>query len=226
MTIHNIQKQKYDAFAAKWLNDRLKSLLDKKDKICIGLSGGSTPLPILEKLRECDLNWENIVFFMVDERIVDLDDVESNYGNINKVFFEHIPSRAYTMIESKDLINESIQHYKENLSQEVKRINEIPAFDLILLGMGDDGHIASLFPGTEALNETTEFIVKNHVPQLKKDRLTLTYPVLLNASEVAILIKGDDKKCIFDELYSSKKTTYPISKISQSNIQLTWLIGA
>lgn len=224
-TIHTIAIPNYNEFGTHWLLNKLKELQTQKNKICIALSGGTTPIPILSNLKDYDLEWKKYVFFMVDERIVELNSPQSNYGNINKAFFKHIPSKSYSMVLNRNHTNKSITEYQKILKNEVEHSNCFPAFDLILLGMGDDGHVASLFPKTEALYETTESVVKNYIPKLKSDRITLTYPVLTNAQEVAIMIKGNSKKVIFDELTSSQKTTYPVSKITKSGVKLTWLIG-
>lgn len=196
-------------------------------KINIALSGGSTPLPILKSLKEKKINWSSINFFLVDERMVPLQSSESNYGNIAKVFFDFISSAAFSIIQENHSYFESIDLYRDNLLTHVPSgTNGIPQFDLILLGMGDDGHTASLFPGTDALGLENDIVVINPVPQLSTERITLTYPIILNAKEIVVVVKGKNKQKIIDELYSGQLNNYPISKIIQSHQNLKWLVGS
>ena len=118
-----------------------------------------------------------------------------------------------------------LQKYKKQIQKNVPfDKSNTPKFDLIILGMGNDGHTASLFPETNALSENEEFVVSNFVPQLKSYRVTLTYPVLLNADETIVLIKGEEKIKIFNEIINGKGDKYPISKLINSNLH--WIIGS
>jgi 6-phosphogluconolactonase len=99
-----------------------------------------------------------------------------------------------------------------------------PVFDFVLLGMGEDGHTASLFPNTEALEERLKFVTANFVSPLDSHRITLTYPVIQNAREAIVLIKGKRKIQILDEIYNSE-TMYPIHELVKSNLKLSWIVG-
>jgi 6-phosphogluconolactonase len=217
----------YNYFAGEFL---LKTLIkfqkESKGKISVALSGGSTPLPILEILMTKKLDWERFNFFMVDERCVSLENSSSNYGNIYKIFFNKIQSNNYSMVQEGLSFNESIKKYKKDIIENVAiGENGFPKFDLILLGMGDDGHTASLFPNTNALIEKNEVAVINKVPQLKTERITLTYPTILNAIEIIVMVKGENKEEIISELYSSSSKKYPMLKIVEEHSNLKWLIG-
>ena len=223
----NILKEKeFDSFSAEFLHNTLKMLSENKKKISIALSGGSTPLPILSILKEYKLNWEYFNFFMVDERNVSILSSSSNYGNIEKVFFRDVNSSSYSMINDKHSIEECVINYEKLLCTKIPLgENSLPIFDLILLGIGDDGHTASLFPHTKGLNESKKMVIKNSVPQLNTERITLTYPVILNASKIIILAKGTAKDIILNEIKVGKGDHYPIARIINSNVDITCILG-
>jgi 6-phosphogluconolactonase len=216
----------FNQYASHYLLEKLQQLeWNNLGTINIALSGGTTPLPVLEILKTKKLNWSRFNFFMVDERIVAIDDDSSNFGNINKVFFDAIESTRFSMVQNGISTSDSIAIYQQNISNTVPiGQNGFPQFDLILLGMGDDGHTASLFPNTEALLEQKELVVLNRVPQLKTERITLTYPVILNSKEIIVMVKGESKLKIITELYTSESQNYPISKIVAIHSNLKWIV--
>jgi len=223
----NILKEKeFDSFSAEFLYNTLKALSENKKNISIALSGGSTPLPILGLLKEYKLNWKYFNFFMVDERNVSISSSSSNYGNIEKVFFRDVNSSSHSMINDNDSIEECAINYEKLLCSKIPLgENNLPIFDLILLGIGDDGHTASLFPETKGLNESKKWVIKNSVPQLSTERITLTYPVILNASKIIILAKGAAKDEILKEIEMGIGNHYPIARIINSNVDTTCILG-
>ena len=223
----NILKEKeFDSFSAEFLYNTLKTLSENKKNISIALSGGSTPLPILSTLKDYKLNWEYLNFFMVDERNVSISSSSSNYGNIEKVFFRDVSSSSHSMINDKYSIEECAINYEKLLCTKIPLgENSLPIFDLILLGIGDDGHTASLFPDTKGLTESKKVVIKNSVPQLNTERITITYPVILNASKIIILAKGLAKNEILKEIKIGKGDHYPITKIINSNVDTTCILG-
>ena len=225
MNVYKVPSVDFENVAVEFLVNSLKKLQGQKDKIAIALSGGSTPIPILKRLVEENLEWEKFHFFLVDERCVSLNDAQSNYGTIKQLFFDHIASHSYSMIKEGLSVDESIQAYEADMIREITYGNDgHPIFDLMLLGMGEDGHTASLFPGTLALEEKTKTVVKNFVPKLNMDRITLTYPTIINAKELVVMIKGDKKKQIFDQLHTQEGTDFPIQKIVDEYSDLKWII--
>jgi len=225
--IHKSGKVNFDEFAAAFLYKTLKRIETVVDgKINIALSGGTTPLPVLEKLKQQQINWERYNFFMVDERCVSIENESSNFGNINKIFFKDISSKSFSMILKDTSFTESVGSYKVTIKEQItKRVGSFAQFDLILLGMGDDGHTASLFPDTEGLSEENEIVIINKVPQLNAERITLTYPVILNASEIIVMVKGKSKEKIIDDIYSGKSVGYPMGKIAREHSNIKWLIA-
>ena len=221
-----VKEEEFDSYSARFLYHILKSLSENKKKISIALSGGSTPLPILSILKEYKLNWEYFNFFMVDERNVSISSSSSNYGNIEKVFFRDVNSSCHSMINDNYSIEECAINYEKLLRTKIPLgRNSLPVFDLILLGIGDDGHTASLFPETKGLNESKKLVIKNNVPQLKTERITLTYPVILNASKIVILAKGESKGKILKEIKMGKGNHYPITHVINSKVDTTFILG-
>jgi len=109
MNVFESSGSNFDQIALEFLVKKLKNLQKSKKKITIALSGGTTPMPILQKLRNEDLQWDSFYFFMVDERCVPIQDSKSNYGTIKNLFFDHIVSNSYSMINEDLSIEESIK---------------------------------------------------------------------------------------------------------------------
>ena len=225
MVIGISKEQDYNVVAADYIEQLIATLTISKEKVFIALSGGSTPLPILEELSKRALAWDQLFFFMVDERIVPLNDSRSNFGAISKVFFDGITSKSFSMIQERMSTHETINAY-ESTMRDLMELNAegFPVFDLILLGMGDDGHTASLFPRTLALKENTRWVVENKVPQLNTRRITLTYPTILSAKKIVVLIKGETKKKIYEEIVSNTETLYPMQKVMFEREDIDWIL--
>lgn len=222
MNLKRFNSEFYNDFVSDAIESKFNELLSKKKQINVALSGGSTPIPILEELSKRNIKWSAIHFFLVDERCVLYNSDQCNYSNIQKVFFDKISSKTYPMTLNDDCYEEAAEKYHyllESLAME----SQVPKFDLILLGMGDDGHTASLFPETEALNIENRWAITNDVPKLSSKRITLTYPVLLNAENLWVLVKGDQKINIINNLYSTNPDNYPMLRIVKSYPDLVWL---
>ena len=221
-----VNEESFDSFSAEFLYNTLKTLSEKKNNISIALSGGTTPLPVFSILKDYKLNWEFFNFFMVDERNVSISSSSSNYGNIKKVFFDNINSPSHSMINDNHTIDKCAINYEKLLFSKIPLgKNNLPVFDLILLGIGDDGHTASLFPDTKGLSESKKVVIKNSIPQLDTERITLTYPVILNALKIIILAKGAAKSKILKEIKIGKGDHYPITRIINSQVDTTCILG-
>lgn len=225
--IYKYEEKEFDVLAAKWIADAIQQkLLQSKTSLNIALSGGSTPLPILHLLKDSPIDWARIAFYMVDERCVPLNDSSCNYSNIHAHFLQYVSSNSFSMLSGAlDFAEDALQYEKLILQNLDKNAVQIPQFDLILLGMGEDGHTASLFPNTAALKEVTSYVVLNEVPQLNTQRITLTYPILLAGKEILVLCKGEKKEHLITEIYTSTGASYPIATIATAHPNLTWLIA-
>ncbi len=225
MVVSITKEEDYNLIATDFIEQAIRSLNKTKDKVFIALSGGSTPLPILGQLKKRGLNWDQLYFFMVDERVVPLNDPNSNYGAIGRVFFNYIPSQSFSMMKDNLTVKEAILKYESSMKNLLEFSDDgFPVFDLVLLGMGDDGHTASLFPGTKALKEDKKVVVENEIPQLNTTRITLTYPTILCAKEIIIIIKGETKKQIYKEIHSNSETSYPMQKVVSERKDLKWIL--
>jgi len=196
--------------SANALMEIIVELLKNTDQISIALSGGNSPLPVYKKLASFKLDWERIKFFIVDERCVPNDHPDSNYGNISACLFEHIKSESFPVINSEGSYQKNAEQYEAQIKQHLRIENSLPQFDLLLLGMGLDGHTASLFPETDALQNKKDLIVLNEVPQLSTQRITMTYPLIKNAKKIVLMAQGDEKKMLLNTIFENY---YPISEI-------------
>lgn len=198
------------------------------------LSGGSTPRTMFGLLATTDLTlrfpWTSTHLFQVDERAVPPDHPDSNYRMIREALLDHVPlpqENFHRMrAESPDL--ESAAHdYAHEIAEVLHPLGgRWPSFDFIQLGLGPDGHTASLFPGTEALDEEKRWVVPNYVPRLSTWRLTLTYPIINAAREVIFVVDGEDKaEVVRRVLYpESPEDRFPAQGIAPSHGHLRWYL--
>jgi 6-phosphogluconolactonase len=152
--------------------------------------------------------WDSLDLYWVDERAVPPEAADSNYRMTREALLDHVPLRPEQIhrIEG-ELDPELAANRYESELRNTFRIEgaESPRFDLVALGMGDDGHTASLFPHTEALREITRLVTANHVPQKDTWRITLTWPVIDHASSVFFLIAGEDKAAVLKEVLTGPR---------------------
>ena len=213
-------------------------------RFTVALAGGSTP-KVLYRLLASDMfrarvDWSRIFFFFGDERNVLPDNDESNFRMANENLFEPLKIKSENIFrwqtELKDPEKISTD-YEATLKAFFSGTNfppsnaagsEIPRFDLILLGMGADGHTASLFPFSEALHETEKIAVANYVEKLQTTRLTLTFPTINNAANVIFLVAGAEKVETLKEVLEGEfqPLKFPSQNVRPKNGELLWLIDA
>jgi 6-phosphogluconolactonase len=205
-----------------------------RGRFTVALSGGSTPKRLYQLLAaepfRAQVDWGRIEIFWGDERCVPPDHADSNYRMAREAMLAHLPIPAEHVhrIESEHANRDAAARaYEEILARAfgVHAGAEPPPLDLVLLGMGPDGHTASLFPHTQALNETKRWVVPNHVPQLNTDRLTLTRPILNRAREVLFLLAGADKAERLAEVLAGPADPLRLPAQSiQPDGQLLWFV--
>jgi 6-phosphogluconolactonase len=195
----------------------------------VALSGGSTPKKLYELLASepfrSSIDWEHVHFFFGDERNVPPESDESNFKMVNNHMFskvQELPSENIYRVAGEESAADAANKYEQELKDYFH--NELPRFDLILLGMGPDGHTASLFPDSPASEENVRWFVENWVEKFASYRLTLTFPVINNASNILFMVAGSDKAAVLQQVFEGAKNKYPAQRVIPINGQLMWLI--
>ena len=175
----------------------------------LAISGGNTPNILFGLLADeyaGQIDWNTLRIFWVDERCVDPADKESNYGNVHKILLENVPLPPENIFNIRGDNNPSdeVVRYREVLKKELPEKNGFPVFDMILLGMGDDGHTASIFPDNLELIHSAQTVEVALHPHSGQYRITLTGNVICNAKQVIFLITGNSKAEIIESILNEK----------------------
>ena len=218
-------------YFANLFKDRSEELLRNKRNINIALSGGSTPKLYLSKLTGTpflqNIDWNRIHFFWVDERMVPPTDIMSNYGSIKEFFFDKIPVPEENIHRIKGEIVPQLEvrrYGNEILNNVGKKRNNLPEFDWILLGMGNDGHTASIFQNVELKDEFQNITAVSKNPETSQTRITITEAIINNADYVTFIITGKDKVETVFEILKGDKKKYPAGRINPVNGILEFLL--
>ncbi len=207
--------------------------VSERNRFTIALSGGSTPRNLYNLIAanaSSTLPWDRMFFFFGDERHVPPDDPESNFRMANESLLSKVPIPAGNIFrvpsENPDASAAAEAYEKSLRNFFALQPGEFPRFDLILLGMGPDGHTASLFPEAAALQEKSRLVVANWVEKLKTHRITLTLPVINAARRVLFLVSGTDKAAALHEVLEGKQPAekYPSKLVRPTNGKLIWLV--
>src|ERR1051326_4286311 len=198
------------------------------------LSGGSTPKRLYELLATAEFSeripWHRVHLFQVDERCVPPHDEQSNYRMIRRALLNHapIPSENFHRMEAERAnLDDVARRYASEIANVLAPApGELPRFDLILLGMGPDGHTASLFPGSPALHEQSAWICSNYVAKFQAHRLTMTLPLINRAANVIFLVAGSDKAEALRRVLrpESGNEPLPAEMIRPAQGRLGWLV--
>ncbi len=205
--------------------------IKKNGRFTVALSGGSTPRGLHQELAtnfSSRLPWEKVFFFWGDERHVPPDSSDSNYRMAKETLLSKLPipqTNIHRVPAELSDAREAAQKYEDTLEAFFQPAgNEFPRFDFILLGMGPDGHTASLFPGTAALQEKDRLVVANWVEKLNTFRITFTYPVLNNANSVMMLVSGDEKAEMVRRALKDPAANLPCQGVKPVNGELVWYL--
>ncbi len=195
----------------------------------IALSGGTTPISFFQLLSSPDwaerLPWDKIAIYWVDERCVGPESPDSNFGMARRELLSHVQATHYYRMRGENDPVEAALHYEEMLREHFKTPNEIPRFDFILLGMADDGHTGSIFPGSPALMEKKRLCIDQYVPERKADRITLTLPVLNNTRCCMFLVNGKEKhEALQKSLDLLAPPTLPAQMVRPTFGDLIWIV--
>jgi len=205
----------------------------RRGRFTIALSGGSTPrnlYTLIAANASASLPWDQMFFFWGDERHVPLNDPDSNYRMAKETLLSKVPippANIFPVPADNPDAAAAAQAYEDTLRKFFAlAAGEFPRFDLILLGMGPDGHTASLFPETAALQEKSRLVVANWVEKLSNSRITFTLPVLNAARCVAFLVSGADKAAVLHEVLEGKAPgeKYPSKLVRPIEGKLIWFV--
>lgn len=196
----------------------------------MSLCGGSTPRGIYETLaalEEGTIDWGRVKLTFGDERCVPPDHADSNFRMVRYAMLDRlaVPEKSVLRIEAEEGAAVAAERCEATLREWAAADGtDIFVHDLVLLGMGDDGHTASLFPGTDALAETQRWVVANHIPKFDSERITLTYPLINAARSVCFLVTGEEKKGPVVERILAGGADDPAAAIAPDG-ELIWLLG-
>jgi 6-phosphogluconolactonase len=200
-------------------------------RFTVALSGGSTPRGLHQELATnfaSKLAWDKVFFFWGDDRHVPPDSPDSNYRMANETLLSKLsiaPDHIFRIPGELPDANAAALQYEETLRKFFKsEPGAFPHFDFILLGMGPDGHTASLFPGTAGLEETKRWVIANWVEKLKTFRLTFTYPLLNHAASVMFLVSGDEKAEMVRKALKDPAADLPCQKVRPIDGERMWYL--
>ncbi|QQY07425.1 MAG: 6-phosphogluconolactonase [Candidatus Xiphinematobacter sp.] len=226
MTTRILRSWQFVQDAVSLIEMEARRAISVRNEFRIALSGGSTPQPIFAALARRVLHWSRTVVTFSDERCVEPSDTRSNYCTASRVLLDHVPIPAQNILRMKGELDpaEAASEYEALLKGRTGS-GKIYQHDLLLLGVGEDGHTASLFHGTRALEATDRLVVENYVPKLKAWRLTFTYPLINAARHVLFLVKDSMEKDKILQQVLSGKSDFPCSRVLPHHGRLTWLLG-
>jgi 6-phosphogluconolactonase len=210
-----------------------KEAVEERGRFAIALSGGSTPRSLYHLLAtnaRTSLPWDRMFFFFGDERHVPPTDKDSNFRMANEAMLSKVPipeANIFRVPAENPDAAAAAEAYEQSLRKFFSlEPGQVPIFDVILLGLGPDGHTASLFPGTAALQEKSRLVVANWVEKFNTHRISLTLPVLNAARCVAFLVSGSDKAAALEAVLQSNGPgeQYPAKLVHPTNGKLIWLV--
>ena len=226
-------RQSFIDGSADFIAELAARAIRERGRFTIALSGGSTPRPIYDRLAAAvtaeRIDWSKVQIFFGDERCVPPDDSRSNYRMAREVLLDRVPLLADNIHRIRGEIDpaQAALIYEQELHS-LFRTSTFPAFDLICLGMGDNGHTASLFPGTAALREKERWVVPQYVEVMTTWRVTFTAPLINAARDIAFLVEGAGKAEMLWRVLEGpyQPDVLPAQLIQPVRGQLHWLVDA
>ncbi|HST31336.1 MAG TPA: 6-phosphogluconolactonase [Chthoniobacterales bacterium] len=224
-----IRTKNFVADASNFIVDLAHKALAERNEFRIALSGGNTPRPVYSEVARVghDFPWDRILITFGDERCVPPDDEQSNFRMARETLFvpAAIPEKSILRMRGEIDPKIAAQEYQDDVDLlATQRGEQIYQHDLILLGLGEDGHTASLFPETAALNEMDRRVVANLVPKFNSWRLTFTFPLINHARQVCFLVNATKNADLIDRVIKGD-LRFPASRINPAAGSLTWILG-
>ncbi len=206
----------------------------ERGRFLVALSGGSTPKALYATLTSPEivhgLDWSKVRFFFGDERCVAPEHPDSNFGLAQSLLFTplQIPSSSIHRMRGEDPPESAATRYETTLRNLAASPDaQWPGLDLVLLGMGEDGHTASLFPGTPAVTESTRWVVPGYAPQGTRSRITMTLGVINHASVILFLVTGQNKATVVQRILEKRAgdpSPYPAALVQSEHGRLLWYL--
>ena len=224
-----IRSANFAADAADFIIEHAHKALGKRNEFRIALSGGNTPRPVYAQLATvaCDLPWELFRFTFSDERCVPPDDPQSNFKMARETLFmpAAVPEKSIMRMRGEIDPRIAAKEYEDRLDVlATERGESVYRHDLILLGLGEDGHTASLFPRSAGVEETTRRVIANFVPKFNSWRLTFTFPLINHARHICFLVDATKHKDLIERVIDGDPN-FPASRVNPSAGELTWILG-
>jgi 6-phosphogluconolactonase len=217
--------------AAEQFASGAQQAVRQRGKFSVALSGGSTPKGLYSLLADGSvpgIPWEKIYFFWGDERHVPPDHPDSNYRMVREAMLSKVPvpeDHVFRVPAEQPRAEEVAREYEQTIiSFFGLQPGHFPRFDLILLGLGPDGHTASLFPGTAGLAEQQRLVIANRVEKFNTYRISFTYPVLNSAAAVTFLVSGAEKAGILHRVLEEPGAGLPAQAVRPFDGSLVWLL--
>ena len=224
-----LRSKNFVADAAAFILEQARKAIVERSEFRIALSGGNTPTPVYARIagEGHDLPWDQILFTFGDERCVPPDDAQSNFRMARENLFvpAAVPEKSIMRMRGEIDPQIAAKEYEDQLDAiAIGHGERIYQHDLILLGLGDDGHTASLFPETAALEEMSRRVVANFVPKLNAWRLTFTFPLIDHARQILFLVGASKSPQLIERVLAGDRQ-FPAARVSPSAGEVTWMIG-
>jgi len=220
-----VRTHSFVAEVTRFIKDTASEAIDTRGFFRFALSGGNTPRPIYQALALEDCDWRKWIVTFGDERCVPPDDSQSNYRMASESFLLVTSPGEVLRMKGESEPNEGAEEYDTAIQHLSKRFGEQRyRHDLILLGLGEDGHTASLFPGTAALEETQKNVVANFIPKFDANLLTFTFPLINAARCVAFTVNDKTKQPIIDRVLAGN-SGLPSEQVKPVNGEILWFLG-
>lgn len=211
----------------EFIANTLREALSSRDMTYLAVSGGSTPKPVYARLNGLQgIDFNRLVVCFVDERNVPPDDADSNFRMVKSAWFdsEALPKKNILRIAGELDADVAAAQYEAALKDlKMPQQDGFPVFDLIWLGMGPDGHCASLFPGSPALSESERWVAGNWVEKMNTHRITLTYPVLNHARTAMFMVADASKAEALADVLSGG-SDLPAARVHPKDGRLIWMV--
>ena len=225
-----VRTKNFVADAANFIVDLAHKAFAERHEFRIALSGGNTPRPVYSEVARIgrDLPWDRTLITFGDERCVPPNDGESNFRMARESLFlpANIPEKSIMRMRGEIEPHLAAQQYQDDVDLlATQRGEQIYRHDLILLGVGDDGHTASLFPESAALTETTERVVANFVAKLNTWRETFTFPLINHARHVCFLVNAKKQSELIERIINGD-AKYPAARVTPTHGKVTWILGS